>query len=192
MNGPNAVRGSWPRKNLPPSPAPIASPATTSLRAATAADVPLILQLIRALAEYERAPNDVVATEELLREHLFGDAPAAHVLLACEESEPVGFALYFLNYSTWLGRPGLYLEDLFVLPAHRRSGHGRALLQRLGQIAHERGCGRMEWAVLDWNEPAIDFYKTLGAQPLNEWTIFRLTGEGIAKLAQAAADPAAM
>jgi GNAT superfamily N-acetyltransferase len=160
---------------------------TTSLRPATAADVPLILQLIRALAEYERAPDDVVATEELLREHLFGEAPAAYVLLACEDGVPVGFALYFFNYSTWLGRPGLYLEDLFVLPEHRRSGHGRALLQRLGRIAHERGCGRMEWAVLDWNEPAIDFYKALGAQPLEEWTIFRLTRDGIAQLAHIAA-----
>jgi GNAT superfamily N-acetyltransferase len=164
----------------------------TALRPATPADVPLILQLIRALAEYERAPNDVVATEELLRQHLFGEAPAAHVLLACEAGQPVGFALYFFNYSTWLGRPGLYLEDLFVLPEHRRSGHGRALLQRLGQVAHERGCGRLEWAVLDWNEPAIDFYRTLGAQPLDEWTIFRLTRDGIARLAQAAPDAAAM
>src|SRR3954470_6396525 len=162
----------------------IATPPTNSLRAATPADVPLILQLIRALAEYERAPNDVVATEELLHEHLFGDTPVAHVLLACEDGAPVGFALYFFNFSTWLGRPGLYLEDLFVLPEHRRSGHGRALLQRLGQVAHERGCGRMEWAVLDWNEPAIEFYKTLGAQPLDEWTIFRLTRDGIARLAE--------
>ncbi|HEV7406252.1 MAG TPA: GNAT family N-acetyltransferase [Chthoniobacteraceae bacterium] len=129
----------------------------------------------------------MVATEELLREHLFGATPAAHVLLACDEGEPVGFALYFFNYSTWLGRPGLYLEDLFVLPGHRRRGHGRALLHRLGQIADERGCGRMEWAVLDWNKPAIEFYKTLGAAPLDEWTIFRLTREGIAKLAQSVA-----
>jgi GNAT superfamily N-acetyltransferase len=104
----------------------------------------------------------------------------------------VGFALYFFNYSTWLGRPGLYLEDLFVLPEHRRNGHGRALLQRLGEVAQKRDCGRMEWAVLDWNEPAIEFYKTLGAEPLDEWTIFRLTSDGIAKLAQAAPDPAAM
>jgi GNAT superfamily N-acetyltransferase len=170
----------------------MSAPASTTLRAATPADVPLILQLIRALAEYERAPNDVVATEQLLHEHLFGDTPAAHVLLACEDGKPVGFALYFFNFSTWLGRPGLYLEDLFVLPEHRRSGHGRALLQRLGQVAHERGCGRMEWAVLDWNEPAIEFYQTLGARPLDEWTIFRLTREGIAKLAQAAPDPEAM
>lgn len=175
--------------SAPLNAAPIATHPPTTLRAATPADVPLILQLIRALAEYERAPDAVVATEELLREHLFGAAPAAHVLLASADGEPVGFALYFFNFSTWLGRPGLYLEDLFVLPEHRRSGHGRALLQRLGQIAHERGCGRMEWAVLDWNEPAIEFYRTLGASPLGDWTIFRLTEEGIANLAGATPVP---
>ena len=147
------------------------------------ADLPIILRLIRELAEYERAPDAVVATETGLREVLFGAKPSAEVLLALEESEPVGFAVYFHNFSTWLGRPGLYLEDLFVRPEKRGKGYGRALLERLAQIAKERGCGRMEWAVLDWNEPAIQFYRKLGAQPMDDWTVFRLTGEGIAKLA---------
>ncbi|MEP6810917.1 MAG: GNAT family N-acetyltransferase, partial [Chthoniobacterales bacterium] len=114
---------------------------------------------------------------------LFGEKPAAEVLLARADGKPVGFAVYFFNFSTWLGRPGLYLEDLFVRPETRGKGYGRALLERLAQIAHERGCGRMEWAVLDWNEPAIQFYKKLGAQPMEEWTTFRLTREGIAALA---------
>ena len=153
------------------------------IQPATAADVPVILQLIRELAEYERAPKDVVATAEGLREVLFGNEPAAHVLIGREDSEPVAFAVYFFNFSTWLGRAGLYLEDLFVRPELRGKGYGRALLVRLAQIAAERGCGRMEWAVLDWNDPAIQFYKKLGAKPMEEWTVFRLTGEGIAQLA---------
>jgi GNAT superfamily N-acetyltransferase len=156
---------------------------TFVIRPATAADVPVILQLIRDLAEYERAPADVVATEPQLREVLFGAKPAAEVLLAFEGEEPVGFAVYFFNFSTWLGRAGLYLEDLFVRPDRRAKGYGRALLQRLAQIAHERGCGRMEWAVLNWNEPAIGFYKKLGARPMDDWTVYRLTGDGIAELA---------
>ena len=153
------------------------------IRSATEADLPIILSLIRELAEYERAPDAVVATEAGLREVLFGSKPAAEVLLALEEGEPVGFAVYFFNFSTWLGRPGLYLEDLFVRPEKRGKGYGRALLERLAGIAQERGCGRMEWAVLDWNDPAIQFYRKLGAQPMDEWTVFRLTGEGITKLA---------
>ena len=153
------------------------------IRPAMETDVPIILRLIRDLAEYERAPDAVVATEAGLREVLFGAKRSAEVLLALEASEPVGFAVYFHNFSTWLGRPGLYLEDLFVRPEMRGKGYGRALLERLAQIAKERGCGRMEWAVLDWNEPAIQFYRKLGAQPMDEWTVFRLTGEGIAKLA---------
>lgn len=153
------------------------------IQPATEEDVPLILRLIRELAEYERAPNDAVATEAQLREVFFGEKPAAEVLLAFEDKEPVGFAVYFFNFSTWLGRPGLYLEDLFVRPELRGKGYGRALLERLARIAHERGCGRMEWAVLDWNEPAIQFYKKLGAKPMEEWTVFRLTREGIAALA---------
>jgi GNAT superfamily N-acetyltransferase len=153
------------------------------IRPATEGDLAIILGLIRDLAEYERAPDAVVATEAGLREVLFGAKRSAEVLLALEEGEPVGFAVYFHNFSTWLGRPGLYLEDLFVRPEKRGKGYGRALLERLAQIAQERGCGRMEWAVLDWNEPAIQFYRKLGAQPMDEWTVFRLTEEGIAKLA---------
>ena len=153
------------------------------IRTTTEADVPIILGLIRDLATYEREPDAVVATEEGLREVLFGAKPSAEVLLALESGEPVGFAVYFYNFSTWLGRPGLYLEDLFVRPEKRGKGYGRALLERLAQIARERGCGRMEWAVLDWNDPAIQFYRKLGAEPMNEWTVFRLTADGIAKLA---------
>ena len=153
------------------------------IRKARAEDILTIAQLIRELAEYERAPNEAIATEEGLREVLFGEKPAAEVLLACEKEVAVGFAVYFFNFSTWLGRPGLYLEDLFVRPSERGKGYGRALLQRLAQIARERGCGRMEWAVLDWNEPAIGFYKNLGAKPQEEWTVFRLTSAGIAQLA---------
>jgi GNAT superfamily N-acetyltransferase len=154
-----------------------------SIRAATAEDVPIILQLIRDLATYERAPKEVTATEEQLLEVLFGKKPAAEVRLAFEDETPIGFAVFFHNFSTWLGRPGLYLEDLFVKPDHRGKGYGRVLLVDLARIARERGCGRMEWAVLDWNEPAIKFYYALGAKPMDEWTVFRLTRDGIAKLA---------
>ena len=156
------------------------------IRPARVDDVPIILQLIRDLASYERAPEAVVATEEQLIGVLFGERPAAEVLLAFEKEAPVGFALYFYNFSTWLGRPGLYLEDLFVKPKKRGKGYGRALLVELAKIARDRGCGRMEWAVLDWNEPAIKFYRSLGAAPMHEWTVFRLTREEIAKLADAA------
>ena len=154
-----------------------------TMRPATAADVPVILELIKALATYERAPGEVVATESGLTEVLFGNKPAAEVLLAFEEERPVGFALFFHNFSTWLGRPGLYLEDLFVRPEDRGKGYGRALLVELAKIARDRHCGRLEWAVLDWNEPAIKFYKKLGAKPMHEWTVFRLTGEEIGVLA---------
>jgi len=153
------------------------------IRITTEADLPIILRLIQELAEYERAPDAVVTTEAGLREVLFGPQRSAEVLLALEGGGPVGFAVYFYNFSTWLGRPGLYLEDLFVRPEDRGKGYGRALLERLARIAQERGCGRMEWAVLDWNDPAIQFYKKLGAEPMTEWTVFRLTEEGIAKLA---------
>ncbi len=156
------------------------------IRPATMADVPIILELIRALATYERAPNEVTATEQGLTEVLFGKKPAAEVLLAFENNTAVGFAVFFHNFSTWLGRPGLYLEDLFVRPEDRGKGYGRALLIALARIARDRGCGRMEWAVLDWNEPAIQFYRKLGAKPLDEWTVFRLTRDGIAKLADSA------
>ena len=156
------------------------------IRPAAPADIPLILQLIRDLATYERAPNDVTATEKDLAEVLFGENPSAQVRLAFEGETPVGFAVFFHNFSTWLGRPGLYLEDLFVKPEHRGKGYGRALLVDLARIARQRGCGRMEWAVLDWNDPAIQFYRKLGAQPMDEWTVFRLTGDGIGKLAEQA------
>jgi len=161
------------------------SAANFKIRPALVDDLPVILQLIRDLATYERAPDEVVATEEQLMDVLFGERPVAEVLLAFERESPVGFAVYFYNFSTWLGRAGLYLEDLFVSPEKRGKGYGRALLVELAKIARERGCGRMEWAVLDWNEPAIKFYRALGAQPMHEWTVFRLTREEIAKLADA-------
>jgi len=154
------------------------------IRLAQPDDVPVILALIHELAEYERAPNEVIATENLLRENLFGPNPAAEVLLGEANNEPVCFALFFHNFSTWMGRRGLYLEDLFVRPERRGNGYGRALLVRLAQIARERECGRMEWAVLDWNEPAIQFYRKLGALPNDDWTIFRLTRDAIARLAE--------
>ena len=153
------------------------------IRPAHVEDVPIILQLIRDLATYERAPGEVTATEEQLVDVLFGERPAAEVLLAFEGQSPVGFAVYFYNFSTWLGRAGLYLEDLFIKPEKRGKGYGRALLVELAKIARERECGRMEWAVLDWNEPAINFYTKLGAAPMDEWTVFRLTRDKIARLA---------
>src|SRR4029434_3298543 len=153
------------------------------IRPARVEDAPLILELIRDLATYEQAPNGVTATEEQLADILFGERPAAEVLLAFEGKSPVGFAVFFHNFSTWLGRPGLYLEDLFVKPEKRGKGYGRALLVDLAKIARDRGCGRMEWAVLDWNEPAIKFYRALDAKPMDEWTVFRLTRDEIATLA---------
>src|SRR5436190_17564253 len=161
------------------------TPKDFQIRPAGVEDVPIILELIRDLATYERAPDEVTATEEQLVDVLFGEKPAAEVLLAFEEESPLGFAVYFYNFSTWLGRPGLYLEDLFVRPTARGKGYGRALLVELAKIARARGCGRMEWAVLDWNDPAIQFYRKLGAEPKTEWTVFRLREEGIAKLAGA-------
>ena len=155
------------------------------IRDADVADIPIIMQLIRDLATYERAPNDVIATEQDLREVLFGAEPAAKVVIAFEDTAPVGFAVYFFNFSTWLGRPGLYLEDLFVKPEMRGRGYGRALLVHLAKIARDHKCGRMEWAVLTWNDPAIQFYKKLGAAALDEWRVFRLTKDGIGKLAEA-------
>jgi GNAT superfamily N-acetyltransferase len=153
-----------------------------TIRDASPDDAAVVLQLIRELAIYERAPDEVVATEEGLREVLLSEH--AKVILANEGDTPVGFAVYFFNFSTWLGRPGLYLEDLFVKPDKRGCGYGRKLLVHLATIARDRGCGRMEWAVLNWNQPAIEFYRKLGARPLDEWTIFRLTGDGINRLAQ--------
>ena len=150
---------------------------------ATPGDVPLIVSLIRELAAYERLPDEAVATERMLAEALFGERPAAHALVARVAADTVGFALYFFNFSTFIGRPGLYLEDLYVRPAWRGRGVGRALLTALAQVARDRECRRMEWAVLDWNEPAIRFYQSLGARPLRDWTVFRLEDDGIRSLA---------
>lgn len=150
---------------------------------ATEADVPLLLRLIKALAEYEQLAQSVVATEESLKRTMFGPRPEAEAVLARAGGEAVGFALWFHNYSTFLGRRGLYLEDLFVLPAWRGQGIGRALLAHLARIAVVRECGRMEWSVLDWNESAVGFYKSLGAQPMDEWTTFRLTGDALRRAA---------
>lgn len=154
----------------------------TVLRFAAAEDVPLILDFIRRLADYEKMADDVVADERRLQETLFGDRPAAEVVIAEHEGRPAGFALFFHNYSTFLARPGLYLEDLFVVPELRGRGIGRALLVCLARIALERGCGRFEWWVLDWNEPAIRFYKRLGAVAMDEWTVFRVDGEALERL----------
>jgi GNAT superfamily N-acetyltransferase len=154
------------------------------IRAATPDDVPTILRLIRDLADYERALHEVKATEDDLRDTLFGSSPKAFVHVAEHEGKIVGFALWFLSYSTWLGRHGIYLEDLYVDPAARGGGHGRALLAELAKIADERGYGRVEWAVLNWNEPSIAFYEALGARPQDEWTTYRLTGNALTKLAR--------
>jgi GNAT superfamily N-acetyltransferase len=146
-------------------------------------DVPTILDFIRKLAEYEKLSHLVVATEADIREHVFGTNPVAEVLLAYWGGEPVGFALYLRNFSTFLGQAGIYLEDLFVEPDRRGQGIGKALLIRLAKIAIERGYGRLEWAVLDWNTPSIEFYRSLGAVPLDEWTAYRLTGDALSRLA---------
>jgi GNAT superfamily N-acetyltransferase len=155
-----------------------------SITQATKADVPVILEMIQGLADYEKLSHLVVATEEQLRLTLFGERPGAEVLLAHWDGEPIGFALFFPNYSTFLAQPGIYLEDLFVKPHARGKGAGLALFVELARIAVERGCGRVEWAVLDWNEPSIGFYKKLGAVPLDEWTTFRLASEPLRKLAE--------
>lgn len=150
---------------------------------ATSRDVPLIVQLIRELAEYERAPEEAIATVEALNTALFGDQPQAEVLLAHVDEEPAGFALFFYNFSTWTGKRGIYLEDIFVRPALRRHGIGAALFRELASIAVERGCPRLEWAVLNWNELAINFYRKIGAAAKDDWTTFRLSGETLQKLA---------
>jgi GNAT superfamily N-acetyltransferase len=153
------------------------------IRPATSPDTPAIARLIRALAEYERLSHAVTLDTAQLREHLFGPRPFAEVLLAEEAGEVIGFALFFHNYSTFVGRPGIYLEDLFVDPEHRGQGHGKALLRAVARLAVERGCGRLEWSVLNWNEPAIRFYRSLGAVPMDEWTVYRLTGDALAAAA---------
>lgn len=155
-----------------------------TIRPAAESEVALVLALIRELAEYERLAHAVVATEDDLRVTLFGARRCANVVLACIDDAPVGYAIYFFNYSTFLGRPGLYLEDLYVRPAVRQRGLGRLLLAHLGRVALARGCGRIEWAVLDWNESAIGFYRALGASPTDEWTTYRLTGDALARLAR--------
>lgn len=146
--------------------------------------MPLLLTFIKALAEYERLENKVVATEAALHETLFGPRPSAEAAIAYAGDDAVGFAVWFSTYSTFLARPGLYLEDVFVLPAWRGRGIGRALLRHLARLAVARGCGRMEWSVLDWNEPAIGFYRRIGAQAMDEWTVYRLTGDALKRLAE--------
>jgi len=152
------------------------------IRPATPDDIQIICDLIRSLAEYERLSHAVTFESDRLREFLFGPRPYAEVLLAEEAGQVVGFALFFHNFSTFVGKPGMYLEDLFVKPEHRGQGHGKALLLAVARLAVERGCGRMEWSVLDWNEPSIRFYKSLGAVPLSEWQIFRLTEDALSRL----------
>jgi GNAT superfamily N-acetyltransferase len=152
------------------------------IQPATKADVPVILSFINKLADYERLSHQVTATEQLLRQTLFGRRRTAEVLLGYYKRQPVGFVLFFHNYSTFLGRPGIYIEDLFVEESHRRRGFGGALLRYVARLALERDCGRLEWSVLDWNEPAINFYKKIGAAPMNEWTVFRVTDDPLKKL----------
>jgi GNAT superfamily N-acetyltransferase len=159
---------------------------TIHIEPATDRDVPIILEMIQGLAVYEKLAHECAATEEKLLESLFGAHPAAEVLIAYAGDEPAGFALFFHNYSTFLAQRGLYLEDLFVKPEFRGRGIGRVLLERLATIALERGCGRFEWTVLDWNEPAIGFYRKLGAIPLDDWTVFRVTGDALKRLASGA------
>jgi GNAT superfamily N-acetyltransferase len=156
------------------------------VRPATVDDTATIFRLIRELADYERLSGEVSLGEEQLREHLFGPRPWAEVLLAEEAGRVVGFALFFHNYSTFAGKPGLYLEDLFVEPEQRGKGHGKALFQAVARLAVERGCGRMEWSVLDWNEPAIRFYRSLGAKAMDDWTVYRLAGDSLVGAARSA------
>ncbi|WP_045726672.1 GNAT family N-acetyltransferase [Xanthomonas sp. GPE 39] len=157
--------------------------AVMQIRPALAADAALILRMIRDLARYERAEDAVQTDEAGLRASLFGPGARAHALICEIDTQPVGYAVYFYNYSTWLGRNGLYLEDLYVDPAHRGLGAGKALLRHLARQAVAEGCGRFEWSVLDWNQPAIDFYAAAGAQAQDEWTVYRLQGEALSKFA---------
>ena len=161
----------------------MAETGTFTIRPAREEETPKILKLIQALADYEKLSHEVVADEETLRRYLFGPRPFAEVLFGCEGEKVAGFALFFHNFSTFLGRPGIYLEDLFVFPEHRGKGYGKALLAHLAKLAVERECGRLDWAVLDWNTPAIDFYRSLGAEHLVEWQTFRLSGSPLRRLA---------
>lgn len=154
----------------------------STIRPATRADVATLFGLVRQLAKYEKLLHEVVADEALFAQHLFGERPAAEVLIAERDARPVGFALFFPTFSTFLGRPGIWLEDLFVVPEARGLGIGKALLRRVAELARERGAGRLEWTVLDWNEPAISFYRSLGAVPMDEWTTYRLTREALERL----------
>jgi len=156
------------------------------IRQATADDAVLVHEFIAELAEYEHLSHLVASTPESLKQALFGEHPGAEVLLAFAGGTPVGFAVYFHNFSTFLGVKGLWLEDIFVRPSQRRNGYGEKILRHVARIAHERGCGRFEWSALDWNTPAWDFYKSLGAAPLEDWTIFRITGDALVKLASPA------
>lgn len=156
---------------------------SVTLRIAVEADIGVVLSFIEGLADYEKLRHACVATEDALRRTLFGERRYAEIIIADHDGAPAGFALFFHNYSTFLAKPGIYLEDLFVLPEHRGAGIGKALLIELARIAVERDCGRLEWSVLDWNEPAIGFYKSLRAEPQDEWTIFRVTGDALTKLA---------
>ena len=165
-----------------------AAAAGCEIRAAVPGDEALVLEFVRELAAYERLAHAVTATESDVARALFGEPRRAEVLLAFADGAPVGFALFCHNFSTFVGRPGLYLEDLFVRPAARGRGHGRALLGSLARIARDRSCGRMEWAVLDWNRPAIDFYLRLGARPMQDWTIYRLEAAALAALAEGGGD----
>ena len=154
------------------------------LRPAVAADLDTIIELIHALAEYEREPDAVLLDCDELRRHLFGPRPYAEVIIAeTEDGQSAGFALFFHNFSTWAGKPGIHLEDLFVRPELRGQGYGKALLIELARLAVERGCARLEWSVLDWNEPSIQFYKALGAEPMDEWTLYRISGDVLGELA---------
>jgi GNAT superfamily N-acetyltransferase len=159
-------------------------PPETTIRPANVEDAPTICRLIRGLAEYERLTHEAMFDDAQLAEHLFGPRPYAEVLLAEDGGQAVGFALFFHNYSTFVGKPGIYLEDLFVLPEYRGRGHGKALLQAVARVAVERGCGRMEWSALDWNKPAIEFYQSFGAVPLSDWTTFRMSGERLVAAAR--------
>ena len=155
-----------------------------SIRKADRGDVSLVLDFIKKLAEYERLSHEVVATEQELEKYLFGEEKVAEVVIGYHKETPVGFALYFYNFSTFLGKPGIYLEDLFVLEEQRGKGFGKAMLAYLAKLAIEKDCGRLEWAVLDWNEPSIEFYKSLGARLMNEWIVNRLAGDTLLKLSQ--------